>query len=265
MTKSNIIKLSIVFLLFILTSCNYQKKDGEYFFTKNDSLFSYIYNNGIRKELYSYSKDTILHGFFEGYYNYGKLRYKGFYSYGKQNGKCISYYQNGNIEYIENWKDGLVRDEFYYYYKNGNIKQYSFFDLSGKVRYIRKYNINGAVISELGHPYIQKQFMTPLDIYEGDSLCIDIYVANPPNTKSDVYYNYNNEVRRVKKLKEKPYLFREKEIYSDLSYLDQNYCVAWDFEVKFIDLITKKEKIYHDTVFYTLNAPMFDTLNKNID
>lgn len=158
----------------------------------------------------------------------------------QKNGKYECYYEDGIISETGWLENDSLKIERYIYFPSGELKEYKFYNIRNELRYLRKYNKQGTVIGEDGDFFSQIIISSTNEIMLGDSLVLDLYVANPPNTEFKVYgidgdnrYELNN--RSTINFKSKHVIKPEKVgVY------------VFIFEVDFLDKITNESQKRRD-------------------
>ncbi|GET31565.1 hypothetical protein PbJCM13498_04280 [Prolixibacter bellariivorans] len=109
----------------------------------------YRENNQVQMRGHVSSREPqIKEGYFEYYYQNGKLLHKGNYANNKEVGEHIWYYENGNIEAIEKYKGGKLDGELKEYHDNGTISMVSFFRNGVQEGQTKIYRNDGKLVAE---------------------------------------------------------------------------------------------------------------------
>ncbi len=166
---------------------------------------------------------------------------------GIKNGGYKCFFKNKNVREIGTVKnDSLLINEQIIFYSNNIIKEYNFYNSIGQKRYIRKYDIEGNVIRELGdffcYSTLKKQ-----TINLRDTTILSFYIASPPNTSYQIF-GLNNKGRYEMKLidTDKSYIKRRK------IYANKPGFYLFQYEVEFIDEITKTKEVRKDEITFTV-------------
>ncbi len=165
--------------------------------------------------------DTIVDGVLKFYHPNGKKMVEVLYINGKKEGTQKGYYNSGNLEYIGNnkngfkdsvwvwyfdsdtvkdksiksieyWKNGKQLSHQYEFNLDGQIINYEFFDLAGRLVYVRQYD-HGVFLSEDGamspliHVRKEDDFIYKVD----EQFLVHVYPVVPPEFKSEVFIRIN--------------------------------------------------------------------------
>jgi len=176
----------IYLLLFLLLSCK-----GDTILKKN-----HYYKNGNISREYEYmikNGDTILDGVLNEYSLNSKLRLTLFMK-NDHIINSIEYYPNGTTKYKAKYKNDKTIEGLRYR-RNGKLKTYLMWNERDKVKYKKKYDSLGNIISTQGKPIIElvigKSNSPLFKIIDGnlvnikllDTIKFTYTIANPPNTK----------------------------------------------------------------------------------
>jgi protein TonB len=170
------IRYSIIFLVFLLTSTSYLAQSGY--------VRSYYPNRKIRaKILYV---DDVLDGTSYWYYENGNLKEEKTYSNGKLHGWIIKYYESGLVEEEISVRDGIRDGLTRLYYDNGGLKE------------VRSYE-RGKLIKIVKLDYDEK-YVPSMNAYKGtrqvdleksweNFICKEDVCPKPPGGMSDILAN----------------------------------------------------------------------------
>ena len=83
------------------------------------------WDNGNIKVEFQYFRDiagkVVQYGYYNDYYESGKVKWESNYVYGKLEGKSVWYYESGEVEREGNYVDGKRDGKSVYYDEEGNI------------------------------------------------------------------------------------------------------------------------------------------------
>ena len=109
----------------------------------------YRENNQVQMKGHVSSREPqIKTGYFEYYYQNGKLLHKGNYVDDKEVGEHTWYYENGNIEATENYQNGKLDGALTEYYQDGKISMVTFFRNDLQDGLTKFYRNDGSLLAE---------------------------------------------------------------------------------------------------------------------
>src|SRR5690606_38722241 len=166
---------------------------------------------------------------------------------GLKNGEYKCYFNNGVLRekgYLKN--DSVHINERCVYFSSGKIKEYKFYNIIGKLRYVRHYNEQGKLLDEQGD-FFSHIIVPSSKAKLGDSVILDMYIANPPHCSFTVFGIDKNGSRYILKLKN-----RSKVNFISKHIIQPNRVgtFVFMFEVDFIDSLTQKKETRKDKFVY---------------
>lgn len=175
----NSVKISLLFMLFLIVSCKSEHVEYVYFpdskivkaklFNKNNGKEFYVeeyFRKGTIKKEFCILDERIDGAYLE-YFENGTLKEKSFKTKGKLNGRAETYYDNGQLHHELSYKKGVPIGKGFYYYKDGHIKAENRF-YKGETYYSKFYSKEDSTFQELITPLISlnKDTLTFMDDLE---------------------------------------------------------------------------------------------------
>ncbi len=177
---------SIIFALFLVTSCPFQHAAGQGVVVRT----FHDQNQSVPKEVYfiSDSLSAILNGPYKSYYINGKLEKQGFYKNNLPDSLWTFYYEQGGVKMSGALKDGVNHGLWQYYFENGNLNMAGMIIDAGREENWKYYYENGNIKSE-GQYLKDKKNGIWNYFYEDGPLKAQAYFENNSGKYTEFYPN----------------------------------------------------------------------------
>ena len=212
----------MIIILFVVSCKKQEKKDldnglieiKEYYgegemksidYLTHDSAFLKsvsFYKSGKLESEYSPKEDGVGFSLIKYYEKGGVLSYSSHNVDGSKNGEKREYHKNGKLKYRANYRNDTLQGEFIAYDESLNLDYYFRFNHLGEKRYQLDVDSVGNVIIESPHKfaYIGLNVVSDsgefIGLMKGDSLTIDIELANPPGCKKKLVTKLNGVIKK---------------------------------------------------------------------
>jgi hypothetical protein len=206
-----------VLIFFILFGC---KNNINYEWIGEDVVKVTKYVKGDVYEVSMCNKDTIRHGMTIFYFPDGSIKKKLYYEYGEKHGNDSVFYRSGNLKERRQWNMGNPVYDLSKYYdsvvssvvvdnKTGDTliailpkyKEYSYFDIEGKIKYTRFYDDEMNFLKEEGSPIVDIEY-DYFSIIPNYMNSFGFLLATPPYSQYDFTIKVfkNNQLIEEKQL-----------------------------------------------------------------
>lgn len=209
------IYLTVVFVLLVVVACNriervqYQDKSGhtvdeEHYSNGRlksktqrlneagtDYIYTSYYDDGTMMDSMVFA-DEKLEGVKTYYDQASGLTHIEHYLHGIMQGENKAVYDNGVTSYQGFRQNGQKAGEWEFHYPDGRPITYEFYDSTGRLKYFRKYDENGAYQNSDGSVLIDAKISAET-ISIGDTVILQLLVARPPGCATKVEVKFNQE------------------------------------------------------------------------
>jgi hypothetical protein len=138
------------------------------------------YEDGMLKDSLTFENGK-LNGVSRSYDKRDKTTLMVEFKLGKEHGVEKAYFENGTLYYYGLNEEEKQIGEWLFYHPNGTIHTYEYFNPSGERVYLRKYDTEGRLISQMGDALIYLAISHSDTLKLGDTLKYKAYIAKPPH------------------------------------------------------------------------------------